>query len=71
MTCNCIGGNPCPCRSGMYPPPNYQGIWQPILSPTMGCVCPPTSEQTCQSPMCPRKNPLTSKPLNDGTGTAP
>lgn len=23
-----------------------------------GCVCPPTSEQTCQSPLCPRKNPF-------------
>ncbi len=22
-----------------------------------GCVCPPTSEQTCASPMCPRKAP--------------
>ncbi len=22
---------------------------------SMGCVCPPTSEQTCQSPLCPRK----------------
>lgn len=21
-----------------------------------GCVCPPTSEQTCQGPLCPRKN---------------
>jgi len=20
-----------------------------------GCICPPTSEQTCQAPMCPRK----------------
>jgi hypothetical protein len=22
-----------------------------------GCICPPTSEQTCQGPMCPRKKP--------------
>jgi len=22
----------------------------------MGCICPPTSEQTCQNPQCPRKN---------------
>lgn len=21
----------------------------------IGCICPPTSEQTCQSPTCPRK----------------
>lgn len=29
----------------------------------MGCICPPTSEQTCQNPLCPRK-PL---PLAGGT----
>jgi hypothetical protein len=23
--------------------------------PTRGCICPPTSEQTCQNVMCPRK----------------
>lgn len=22
----------------------------------MGCVCPPTSEQTCMNPLCPRQN---------------
>lgn len=22
-----------------------------------GCICPPTSEQTCQGPMCPRRAP--------------
>ena len=22
-----------------------------------GCICPPTSEQTCGSPMCPRRAP--------------
>ena len=21
-----------------------------------GCICPPTSEQTCQSPTCPRRD---------------
>jgi hypothetical protein len=21
----------------------------------MGCICPPTSEQTCMNPLCPRK----------------
>lgn len=70
MTCNCIGGNPCPCR--MIAPPGYQGIWQPILSPTMGCVCPPTSEQTCQNPMCPRKNHLGGyNPAPNSTGAKP
>lgn len=24
-------------------------------APVMGCVCPPTSERTCQAPLCPRK----------------
>ncbi len=23
-----------------------------------GCICPPTSEQTCQNPLCPRKDPM-------------
>ena len=26
----------------------------PVFYPP-GCICPPTSEQTCQAPMCPRK----------------
>lgn len=34
-----------------------------IMQTPQGCICPPTSEQTCQSPTCPRKNPL-------GYGTA-
>jgi hypothetical protein len=24
-------------------------------STVMGCICPPTSEQTCQNSLCPRK----------------
>ena len=24
----------------------------------MGCICPPTSEKTCENGMCPRKNHL-------------
>lgn len=23
--------------------------------PVQGCICPPTSERTCQNPLCPRK----------------
>ena len=30
-----------------------------------GCVCPPTSEQTCQNPLCPRKG--YSSALRGGT----
>ncbi len=26
------------------------------FGPPMGCICPPTSEKTCESPICPRKN---------------
>lgn len=27
-------------------------------SPPMGCICPPTSEKTCENPVCPRQNPF-------------
>ena len=37
-------------------------IYAATLNPTrqVGCICPPTSEQTCQSPICPRKNHLSA-----------
>jgi hypothetical protein len=35
------------------PDPALRGI-----SSVVGCICPPTSEQTCQGPLCPRKNHL-------------
>ena len=41
---------------GGYAWPTYSGTWPPV-----GCVCPPTSEQTCQNPNCGRKP---SKPVN-------
>ena len=25
------------------------------MQQSMGCICPPTSEQTCMNPLCPRK----------------
>ena len=28
----------------------------------IGCICPPTSEQTCQNPACPRKPRVEVKP---------
>lgn len=33
---------------------------QPLqLQPApMGCICPPTSEKTCENPICPRQNPF-------------
>jgi hypothetical protein len=27
----------------------------PTAPAPMGCICPPTSEQTCQAPLCPRR----------------
>ena len=63
MACNCTGA----CRrygtcSGL-PPVGYQGVYIPAYIPPYslapeaprGCICPPTSEQTCQSQFCPRK----------------
>lgn len=39
-----------------------QGYWTGMLGAPRGCICPPTSEQTCQSQACPRKTlPLASE----------
>jgi len=45
------GGN-CPtCSRWVQPPPVR-------LEPTpKGCICPPTSEMTCQAANCPRRGP--------------
>lgn len=32
--------------------PTYYG---PFVQPVQGCICPPTSEQTCMNPACPRR----------------
>ena len=40
--------------------------WNP--GPPTGCICPPTSEQTCQSPVCPRRNSFGYRPLNPVCG---
>jgi hypothetical protein len=42
---------PCPICNPGYPQPF---VVQPV-TPPMGCICPPTSEKTCENPMCPRK----------------
>lgn len=42
-------GWPCPICQPNWPQPLYQTA-QP-----MGCICPPTSEKTCEAPLCPRK----------------
>jgi len=38
----------------------------PIFN-AQGCVCPPTSEKTCESPSCPRKNHLSVGTLKGST----
>lgn len=45
--CHCT---PCQCFDYQIPP-------HPTFTP-QGCICPPTAEQTCQNPTCPRKGPL-------------
>ena len=42
-----------PCNQGFYAP-----IYPPVTVPQQGCICPPTSEQTCANPLCPRKAPV-------------
>lgn len=68
--CACIGpqnGEPlCPCRmrglrkeNGRWVEAIDHGPVQPTLSEprlaTVGCICPPGAEKTCQGPLCPRK----------------
>lgn len=44
---------PCPI---CHPPGLYQVV--PVQLPPQGCICPPTSEQTCKNPICPRGGSL-------------
>lgn len=51
----------CPsCDCGNPPHIGNPALAHPVFypQPMHGCICPPTSEQTCQNPMCPRKNPF-------------
>lgn len=70
--CFCVGpqnGEPmCPCmmrnverRDGRYVKPEIDlGPITPTVGKIeigpIGCICPPTSEKTCQRPDCPRKS---------------
>lgn len=48
--------NPAPMWPWQYPQaPSYI---QGHTNVQLGCICPPTSEKTCQSGICPRKNHL-------------
>ena len=35
-------------------PPMIPTHWERVAAP-QGCICPPTSERTCQAPLCPRR----------------
>jgi hypothetical protein len=48
-------GNPCPI---CYPQTPYLQYY-PVFT-SAGCICPPTSEKTCESVTCPRKNYLSA-----------
>jgi hypothetical protein len=47
--------------------PNYPYMVGPERP--MGCICPPTSEQTCGNPACPRKAPAIAGPIGSLTST--
>jgi hypothetical protein len=49
MTCNCIGGNPCPCRRGQFPwMVNLQWPWYIEQPVRQGWICPRCN--VCVSP---------------------
>ena len=64
IACYCTGACRVPPYRCVNAPEQYS-IWgassppQPLNRPTTptGCICPPTSEQTCEAPSCPRQNP--------------
>lgn len=69
----CIHGLPlgtcATCRAFAPNPTTDHGLFHgtPISMPLQfypGCICPPTSEQTCKNPACPRRDhsrPLSAK----------
>lgn len=60
MTTVC-GTYPCLRTSAGCPVCDRTPIYNMPAPPTftpMGCICPPTSEKTCESICCPRKNPF-------------
>lgn len=40
-------------------------VLAPVFAPA-GCICPPTSERTCMSQMCPRKPIVTTYLITTG-----
>lgn len=59
MSAHFCTAHPCPlCNPDRFiATPIYNLPPQPYIQPA-GCICPPTSEKTCESPSCPRKNHL-------------
>ena len=53
--CEALTSGYCPRCDGGFPPIVVPPILHGQTLP--GCICPPTSEQTCGNPMCPRKSP--------------
>lgn len=58
--CNCSTPRPGGCHAcndamgaGPYAPQPFPVIDPRFVAP-QGCICPPTSEQTCKNPHCPR-----------------
>jgi hypothetical protein len=51
------GGCNFPCPYRLSPGVHYTVPMQvPPMMMSHGCICPPTSEKTCESVTCPRKN---------------
>lgn len=48
---HCCPSSPCPICNPRH------DLFQPVIlgGPQRGCICPPTSEKTCESETCPRK----------------
>lgn len=45
-------------RPMFTPAPGVMNPFYTTPAVPMGCICPPTSEQTCQNSLCPRKGHL-------------
>jgi len=54
MTAHHCIAHPCPL---CFPHLQYTLPPVPTFTP-QGCICPPTSEKTCESLCCPRKSPF-------------
>ena len=58
---HCVS-HPCPLCYPNWP----QEVYQTTPTPPTGCICPPTSENTCESLMCPRKNWFRASAVSNG-----